>query len=230
MARLFERTSINGMELENRFVRSATWEGMATDDGACTPRLIDLLVELASGGVGLIISSHAYVSRAGQAGPWQLGVDRDKLMPGLQDVTEAVHRENGKIVLDDNALYLHPELEQMRLPSRDEVKELEAKEYGLSFVQLDGNVGCMVNGAGLAMATMDLILHLGGTPANFLDIGGSSSPDKVIKAMELLVADPRIELEQLMEVLPGPDFPTAGQIQGMAGIRQANHIAIEIEN
>ncbi len=99
MARLFERTSINGMELENRFVRSATWEGMATDDGACTPRLIDLLVELAKGGVGLIISSHTYVSRAGQAGPWQLGVDRDELIPGLQDMTKAVHRENGKIVL-----------------------------------------------------------------------------------------------------------------------------------
>jgi 2,4-dienoyl-CoA reductase-like NADH-dependent reductase (Old Yellow Enzyme family) len=99
MARLFERTSINGMELENRFVRSATWEGMATDDGICTPRLIDLLVKLASGGVGLIISSHTYVSRAGQAGPWQLGIDRDELTPGLQDMTEAVHRENGKIVL-----------------------------------------------------------------------------------------------------------------------------------
>jgi 2,4-dienoyl-CoA reductase-like NADH-dependent reductase (Old Yellow Enzyme family) len=99
MARLFERTSINGMELENRFVRSATWEGMATDDGICTPRLIDLLVELASGGVGLIISSHTYVSRAGQAGPWQLGIDWDELTPGLQDMTEAVHRENGKIVL-----------------------------------------------------------------------------------------------------------------------------------
>ena len=99
MARLFERTSINGMELENRFVRAATWEGMATDDGSCTPRLTDLLVELASGGVGLIVSSHAYVSRAGQAGPWQLGIDRDELIPPLQDMTEAVHRENGKIVL-----------------------------------------------------------------------------------------------------------------------------------
>jgi succinyl-CoA synthetase beta subunit len=100
---------------------------------------------------------------------------------------------DAKIVLDDNALYLHPDLEVLRLPSRDEVKELEAKEYGLSFVQLDGSVGCMVNGAGLAMATMDLILHLGGTPANFLDIGGSSSPDKVIKAMELLVSDPNVK-------------------------------------
>ena len=99
MARLFERTSINGMELENRFVRSATWEGMATEDGSCTPRLVDLMVELARGGVGLIISSHTYVSRTGQAGPWQLGIDRDELIPGLQEMTEAVHRENGKIVL-----------------------------------------------------------------------------------------------------------------------------------
>ena len=99
MAKLFERTSINGMELENRFVRSATWEGMATDDGSCTPRLIDLLVELAKGEVGLMISSHAYVSRAGQAGPWQLGIDRDELIPGLREMTAAVHRENGKIVL-----------------------------------------------------------------------------------------------------------------------------------
>jgi 2,4-dienoyl-CoA reductase-like NADH-dependent reductase (Old Yellow Enzyme family) len=99
MAKLFERTSINGMDLENRFVRSATWEGMATDDGSCTPRLIDLLVELARGGVGLLISSHAYVSRAGQAGPWQIGIDRDELIPGLREMTTAVHRENGKIVL-----------------------------------------------------------------------------------------------------------------------------------
>jgi 2,4-dienoyl-CoA reductase-like NADH-dependent reductase (Old Yellow Enzyme family) len=99
MAELFEPTSINGMELDNRFVRSATWEGMATDDGSCTPRLIDLMVELARGEVGLIISSHAYVSRAGQAGPWQLGIDREELVPELQEMTSAVHRENGKIVL-----------------------------------------------------------------------------------------------------------------------------------
>ena len=100
---------------------------------------------------------------------------------------------DAKIVLDDNALYLHPALEELRLPTEDEIKELAAKEYGLSFVQLDGEVGCMVNGAGLAMATMDLILHLGGRPANFLDIGGSSNPDKVIKAMELLVSDPNVK-------------------------------------
>ncbi len=100
---------------------------------------------------------------------------------------------DAKIVLDDNAMFKHPIMEEMRLPTTSEQKELDAKSHGLSYVQLDGNIGCMVNGAGLALATMDLIKHLGGTPANFLDIGGSSSPQKVIHAMELLVSDSNVK-------------------------------------
>jgi succinyl-CoA synthetase beta subunit len=100
---------------------------------------------------------------------------------------------DAKIVLDDNAMFKHPIMEEMRLPTISEQKELDAKSHGLSYVQLDGNIGCMVNGAGLALATMDLIKHLGGTPANFLDIGGSSSPQKVIHAMELLVSDSNVK-------------------------------------
>ena len=99
MSRLFEKSTINGMTLANRFVRSATWEGMAADDGAVTPRLIDTMVALARGGVGLIISGHAYVHRAGQAGPWQLGVYSDDLVPGLTDMAAAVHDNGGKIAL-----------------------------------------------------------------------------------------------------------------------------------
>ncbi len=99
MADLFETTRINGMTLANRFVRSATWEGMADDDGAVTPGLIGLMTDLAQGGVGLIISSHAYVSREGQAGPWQLGVYADALVPGLSRMTGAVHDKGGKIVM-----------------------------------------------------------------------------------------------------------------------------------
>ncbi|MCP4453963.1 MAG: NADH:flavin oxidoreductase, partial [Planctomycetes bacterium] len=87
------------MKLANRFVRSATWEGMATEDGACTPKLIDLMVNLAKGGVGLIISSHSYVSPEGQAGPWQLGAYKDKLISGLTEMTKAVHDHGGKIVM-----------------------------------------------------------------------------------------------------------------------------------
>ena len=79
MSKLFESEKIKGMELSNRFVRSATWEGMASDDGAVTPKLIETMVALAKGGVGMIITSHAYVRQEGQAGPWQIG-DRRKAL------------------------------------------------------------------------------------------------------------------------------------------------------
>jgi len=99
MSKLFEATEINGMKLANRFVRSATWEGMAADDGAVTANLNDCMAKLAEGGVGLIISSHTYVHPRGQAGPWQLGVYKDELIPGLKTMTEAVHEKGGKIVM-----------------------------------------------------------------------------------------------------------------------------------
>jgi 2,4-dienoyl-CoA reductase-like NADH-dependent reductase (Old Yellow Enzyme family) len=99
MSKLFEASEINGMTLSNRFVRSATWEGMAADDGAVTPKLIDLMAALADGDVGLIVTSHAYVSPEGQAGPWQLGVYKDDLVAGLASMTRAVHDKGGKIVM-----------------------------------------------------------------------------------------------------------------------------------
>jgi 2,4-dienoyl-CoA reductase-like NADH-dependent reductase (Old Yellow Enzyme family) len=99
MAKLFEKSTINGMNLDNRFVRSATWEAMANEDGSCSQRLADVMVRLARGGVGLIISGHTYVSKEGQAGPRQLGIYSDDLVPGLKDMVDAVHRENGRIVL-----------------------------------------------------------------------------------------------------------------------------------
>ena len=98
MSIMFEPSEINGLKLENRFVRSATWEGMATEDGAATQKLIDLMAELARGGVGLIISSHTYVQKVGQASPAQLGIHNDDMIPGLQKMTEAVHTHRGKIV------------------------------------------------------------------------------------------------------------------------------------
>jgi 2,4-dienoyl-CoA reductase-like NADH-dependent reductase (Old Yellow Enzyme family) len=99
MPMLFETTTIKNMSLTNRFVRSATWEGMANEDGACTPELTDLMVQLAKGGVGLIITSHAYVSLRGRARPRQLGVYSDKLVPGLAIMSKAVHDAGGKIAV-----------------------------------------------------------------------------------------------------------------------------------
>ncbi len=98
MSKLFETTKLNGMILNNRFVRSATAEGMATEDGEATPQLIDLMAKLAEGGVGLIITGHAYVTTRGQATPAQLGIYDDKLIPGLRAMVAAVHERDGKIV------------------------------------------------------------------------------------------------------------------------------------
>lgn len=99
MSRLFETTEIKGMKLANRFVRSATWEGMATEDGACTPRLVEVYRRLAEGQVGLIITSHAYVRKDGQAGLFQLGIYDDDLKDGLKQMVTAVHGAKGKIVV-----------------------------------------------------------------------------------------------------------------------------------
>jgi succinyl-CoA synthetase beta subunit len=96
---------------------------------------------------------------------------------------------DSKMNFDDNALFRQPEILAMREITEEDKKEIEAKEKGLSYIQLDGNIGCMVNGAGLAMATMDMIKLYGGEPANFLDIGGSSSPQKVVDAMNILLGD-----------------------------------------
>lgn len=98
MADLFDTTQINSMTLGNRFVRSATWEGMAADDGAVTPRLTDIVTNLAAGGVGLIISGHSYVLPEGQAGPKQMGIYKDDLINGLTSMTDAVHKAGGKMV------------------------------------------------------------------------------------------------------------------------------------
>lgn len=100
---------------------------------------------------------------------------------------------DAKILVDDNALYRHPDVEKMRDMDYEDIRELEAKEADLSYVKLEGSIGCCVNGAGLAMATMDIIKKYGGEPANFLDIGGSSSPEKVKKAMELILADKNVK-------------------------------------
>jgi succinyl-CoA synthetase beta subunit len=100
---------------------------------------------------------------------------------------------DGKMNFDDNALFRQPKILAMREPDEEEAREIAAHEKGLSYIKLDGNIGCMVNGAGLAMATMDMIKLYGGSPANFLDIGGSSNPQKVIDAMNILLSDKNVK-------------------------------------
>ena len=101
---------------------------------------------------------------------------------------------DAKMSIDDNELFRRPEIAELRDVSAEPRAEIRAREAGLSFVKLDGDVGCCVNGAGLAMATMDLVKYYGGEPANFLDIGGSSNPDKVVAALEIITADPNVKV------------------------------------
>lgn len=100
---------------------------------------------------------------------------------------------DGKIIVDDNALFRHPDLLDKRDLSAEAPEESEARKFCLSYVKLDGNIGCLVNGAGLAMATMDIIQHKGGQPANFLDIGGGASAEKVSAALRIILSDPRVK-------------------------------------
>ena len=100
---------------------------------------------------------------------------------------------DGKLNFDDNALYRHPEVAELRDPDEEDARERAAKEIDLAYVGLDGNVGCMVNGAGLAMATLDMLAYCGGEPANFLDAGGTADKDKVAEAFKLILRDPKVK-------------------------------------
>jgi len=100
---------------------------------------------------------------------------------------------DAKLAFDDNALYRRPEISELRDKTQEDTREMQAADRGLNYVGLDGNIGCIVNGAGLAMATMDMIQQAGGQPANFLDIGGGASPERVAKAFRLVRSDQKVE-------------------------------------
>jgi succinyl-CoA synthetase beta subunit len=128
---------------------------------------------------------------------YQLYVDTDcslaEINPLVLTPDKKVMALDGKMNFDDNALFRQHKILDMREVNEDEAKEIEATAKGLSYIKLEGNIGCMVNGAGLAMATMDMIKLYGGDPANFLDIGGSSNPQKVVDAMNILLSDKNVE-------------------------------------
>jgi succinyl-CoA synthetase beta subunit len=100
---------------------------------------------------------------------------------------------DAKISFDDNALYRHPEIAALRDETEEDAKEIEASKFDLAYIALDGTIGCMVNGAGLAMATMDIIKLYGESPANFLDVGGGASKEKVTAAFKIITADPKVK-------------------------------------
>jgi len=138
---------------------------------------------------------------------------------------------DGKIELDDNALFRHEELLELRdLDMEDEV-EIEARKVGISYIRLNGNVGCMVNGAGLAMATMDVIKHFGGEPANFLDIGGGASAEKVAAALRLILSDPKVKsvLVNIFGGITRCDEVARGMVQILTKVSNRVPIVIRLE-
>jgi succinyl-CoA synthetase beta subunit len=116
-----------------------------------------------------------------------------EINPCLKTSDDRIIAVDAKVTLDDNALYRHPNLEALRDKEEEDPADVEAQEYDLNYVKLDGNVGCMVNGAGLAMATMDLIKLSGGEPANFLDVGGTADANRVENAMRFILKDPHVK-------------------------------------
>jgi succinyl-CoA synthetase beta subunit len=116
-----------------------------------------------------------------------------EINPFLLTKDGKVYALDAKINFDDNALYRHRELAELRDLDEEDPLEVEASKYGLNYIKLDGNIACMVNGAGLAMATMDIIKYAGGSPANFLDVGGGASPEQVKNAFHILLSDPHVK-------------------------------------
>lgn len=128
---------------------------------------------------------------------YQMFTEKDltlvEINPTLIDCNENVVAVDCKVSVDDNALFRHPDLESMRDEFEEDPTEVEAKKFNLNYVKLDGNVGCMVNGAGLAMATMDIIKLSGGNPANFLDVGGTADAQRVEQAFRIILKDPAVK-------------------------------------
>jgi succinyl-CoA synthetase beta subunit len=129
-------------------------------------------------------------------GLWKAYLDCDATLAEINPLVITADNRllalDGKMIIDDNALFRHPDLADMRDMDVEAPAEIEARKYGLSYIKLDGQIGCLVNGAGLAMATMDIIKLFGGEPSNFLDVGGGATADKVAVAFRIILTDPNV--------------------------------------
>ena len=124
---------------------------------------------------------------------WETDAAMIEVNPLITTPTDQVLALDAKVSFDDNALYRHPEIVALRDLNEEDPKEVEASKFGLSYIALDGNIACLVNGAGLAMSTMDIIKHFGGNPANFLDVGGGASKEQVVAAFKIILGDPNVK-------------------------------------
>jgi len=124
---------------------------------------------------------------------WETDASMVEVNPLITTPTGEVLALDAKVSFDDNALFRHPDIVALRDLNEEDSKEIEASKFNLSYIALDGNIACLVNGAGLAMSTMDIIKHFGGNPANFLDVGGGASKDQVAAAFKIILGDPNVQ-------------------------------------
>jgi succinyl-CoA synthetase beta subunit len=124
---------------------------------------------------------------------WETDAAMVEVNPLITTPTGEVLALDAKVSFDDNALFRHPDIVSLRDLNEEDPKEIEASKHSLNYIALDGNIACLVNGAGLAMSTMDIIKHFGGTPANFLDVGGGASKEQVIAAFKIILGDPNVK-------------------------------------
>ncbi|MCP4913078.1 MAG: ADP-forming succinate--CoA ligase subunit beta [Oligoflexia bacterium] len=148
-------------------------------------------------GIGLKDKDQIKKASSFFAGLYKMYMEKDctiaEINPMVTTKSGDVIALDAKLNFDGNALFRHPEIEELRDPTEESAKELEAARYGLSYIELDGNIGCLVNGAGLAMGTMDIIKLHGGEPANFLDVGGGATKETVQKAFTIILSDPNVK-------------------------------------
>ncbi|HJQ94192.1 MAG TPA: ADP-forming succinate--CoA ligase subunit beta [Acidimicrobiia bacterium] len=161
----------------------------------------------------------------------ELDTDLIEINPLVVTGADEVIALDGKMAFDDNALYRHPEVAAMRDESEEDPAEIEAKSKGLSYIKLDGNIGCMVNGAGLAMSTMDIIKHFGGEPANFLDVGGGATAEQVAAAIQIITADPNVKgiLVNIFGGIMRCDTIAAGVISGVREVGLPVPMVVRLE-
>jgi len=138
---------------------------------------------------------------------------------------------DAKMTFDDNALFRHPDIREMRDTNEEDALEVRASEYRLNYIRLDGSVGCMVNGAGLAMATMDIIQYAGGRPANFLDVGGGANEEQVRRGFEIILGDPHVRAV-LINIFGGImrcDIVASGVVAAVRGLGVSVPVVVRLE-
>jgi succinyl-CoA synthetase beta subunit len=142
---------------------------------------------------GMEAKNTARLIRALYAMYWETDAAMVEVNPLISTPAGEVLALDAKVSFDDNALFRHPEIVALRDLNEEDPKEIEASKHSLSYIALDGDIACLVNGAGLAMSTMDIIKHFGGSPANFLDVGGGASKDQVVAAFKIILGDPNVK-------------------------------------